>query len=145
MEQKKTSRTFQFGNVAVWKSEFRGTLSAPGHPNVEVGNPLVFKGSGDVWCTEDLLIGVLNACLMLTLLHQMRRRKLEALAYESSAQGMLEHRDGKHRALSLKSGHDMEAAREAIKDTVDSCMISNSILATVQVDPQFDAPLRPAQ
>ena len=47
--------------------------------------------------------------------------------------------------ISLKSGHDMEAAREAIKDTVESCMISNSILATVQVDPQFDVPLKPAQ
>jgi len=106
-----------------------------------------------VWCPEDLLIGALNACLMLTFLHQMQRRKLEVLAYESSAQGMLEHRDGKHRVtritvqprISLKYGQDIEAAREAIKDTVDSCMISNSILASVQVDPQFDAPLKPAQ
>jgi len=153
MEQKKTSRTFQFGNVVVWKSEFRGTLSASGHPNVEVGNPPVFKGTPDVWCPEDLLIGALNACLMLTFLYQMQRRQLEVLAYESSARGTLEHRDGKHRVtrivvqprVSLKSGHDMEAAREAINDTVDSCMISNSILAKVQVDPQFDAPLRPAQ
>jgi hypothetical protein len=62
MGEKMTYRTFRFGNVAVWKSEFRGTLSAPGHPNVEVGNPLVFKGSGEVWCTDDLLIRVLNAC-----------------------------------------------------------------------------------
>lgn len=75
------------------------------------------------------------------------------LAYESSAQGTLEHRDGKHRVtrivvqprISLKSGHDMEAEREAIKDTIESRMISNSILATVQVDPQFDVPLKPAQ
>jgi len=153
MEQKKTSRTFQFVNVVVWKSEFRGTLSASGHPNVEVGKPPVFKGTPDVWCPEDLLIGALNACLMLTFLYQMQRRQLEVLAYESSARGTLEHRDGKHRVtrivvqprVSLKSGHDMEAAREAINDTVDSCMISNSILAKVQVDPQFDAPLRPAQ
>jgi hypothetical protein len=29
MGEKKTYSTFQFGNVAVWKSEFRGTLSAP--------------------------------------------------------------------------------------------------------------------
>ena len=63
MGQKKTYRTFQFGNV-VWKSAFRGTLSASGHPNVEVGNPPVFKGTPDVWCPEDLLIGALNACLV---------------------------------------------------------------------------------
>ena len=47
--------------------------------------------------------------------------------------------------ISLKDDDDMGAAREAIKDTVDSCMISNSILASVQVDPQLDAPLKPAQ
>jgi organic hydroperoxide reductase OsmC/OhrA len=153
MEQKKSYRKFEFGNVVAWKSEFRGTLTASGHPSVEVGNPPVFKGTPDVWCPEDLLIGGLNACLMLTFLYQMQRRKLEVLAYESSAQGTLEHRDGKHRVtrivvyprISLKSGNDMAAAREAIKDTVDSCMISNSILATVQVDPQFDLPLKAAQ
>lgn len=153
MEQKKSYRKFEFGNVVAWKSEFRGTLSASGHANVAVGNPPAFKGTPDVWCPEDLLIGALNACLMLTFLYQMQRRKLEVLAYESSAQGTLERRDGKHCVtrivvhprISLKSGNDMVAAREAIKDTVDSCMISNSILATVQVDPQFDLPLEPAQ
>ena len=128
MEQKKTYRTFEFENVVAWQSKFRGTLSASGHQDVEVGNPPVFKGTPDVWCPEDLLIGALNACLMLTFLYQMQRRQLEVLAYESRAQGTLEHRDGKHRVtrivvqphISLKSSDDMEAAREAIKDTVDS-------------------------
>ena len=154
MGQKKTYRTFQFDNVVAWKSEFRGTLSASEHSNIEVGTPPpVFKGTPDVWCPEDLLIGALNACLMLTFLYEMQRRKLEVLAYESSAQGTLERRDGKHCVtrivvhprISLKYGNDIVAAHEAIKDTVDSCMISNSILATVQVDPQFDVPLNPAQ
>ena len=87
MRQEKTYRTFQFENVVAWESEFRGTLSASEHPNVEVGNPPVFKGTPDVWCPEDMLIGALDACLMLTFLYQMQRRKLEVLAYESSAQG----------------------------------------------------------
>lgn len=86
-------------------------------------------------------------------LYQMQRRQLEVVAYESSAQGTLEHRDGKHRVtrilvqprISLKSGDDVEAAREAIKDTVDACMISNSILAAVLVDPQFNTLLKPAR
>ncbi len=101
MEQKRAYRTFQFGNVVVWKYEFRGTLSASEHPTVEIGNPPAFKGTADVWCPEDLLIGALNACLMLTFLYQMRRRQLEVLAYESSAQGTLEHRDGKHRVTRI--------------------------------------------
>jgi organic hydroperoxide reductase OsmC/OhrA len=153
MEQKKTYRTFQFGNIVAWNSKFRGNIVRFRAPDRRSRAPPVFKGSGDVWCPEDLLIGALNACLMLTFLYQMQRRKLEVLAYESSAQGTLEHREGKHRVtlivvqprISLKSGHDMEAARDAIKYTVDSCMISNSILATVEVDPQFEAPSKPAQ
>ena len=35
MKQKNTYRTFQFENVVAWESEFRGTLSASEHPNVE--------------------------------------------------------------------------------------------------------------
>ena len=120
MEQKKTYRTFQFGNV-VWKSAFRGTLSASGHPNVEIGTPRYSR--------ELLTCGVpktvdwsVERLLMLTFLYQMQRRQLEVVAYESSAQGTLEHHDGKHRVtrilvqprISLTSGDDVEAAREAI-------------------------------
>jgi hypothetical protein len=36
--------------------------------------------------------------------------------------------------ISLKSENDLEAAREAIKDAAESCMISNSILATGTAD-----------
>ena len=128
MKQKNTYRTFSSRMLSLGSPSFEEHCSASGHPNVEVGNPPVFKGTPDVWCPEDMLIGALNACLMLTFLYQMQHRKLEVLAYESSAQGTLEHSDGKHRVtrivvqprISLKSGDDMEAAREAIKDTVDS-------------------------
>jgi len=151
MEQKKQLkqyRTFHFENSVAWKSAFRGTLSASEHPTVEIGNPPAFKGTSDVWCPEDLLIGALNACLMLTFLYEVQLRKLAIVEYESSAQGTLEHKDGKYRVtriavqprISLKSENDLEAARDAIKDAAESCMISNSILATVQLDPQFNAP-----
>ena len=75
MEQKKTYRTFQFENTVAWKSEFKGTLSASGHPTIDIGNPPAFKVTPDVWCPEDLLMGALNACLMLTFLYQMQLRK----------------------------------------------------------------------
>ena len=123
-------------------------MSASGHSTIEIGNPPAFKGTPDVYCPEDLLIGALNACLMLTFLYQMQLRKLAVVDYESSAQGTLEHKDGKYRVtriavqprISLKSENDLEAVRQAIRDAAESCMISNSILATVQLDPQFNAP-----
>jgi organic hydroperoxide reductase OsmC/OhrA len=120
-------------------------LSALGHPAVGIGNPPVFKRTPDVWCPEDLLIGALNACLMLTFLYQMQCRKLEVVAYESSAQGTLEHSDGRHRVtrimvqprISLRSEKDIAAAREAMSDTAELCMITSSIVAAVQLDPRF--------
>jgi hypothetical protein len=69
MEQKKTYRAFQFGNVVAWNSELQGQLSDSGHLNVEVDTP-VFKGTTDV--CADLLIGALNPCPMLTFLYQMQ-------------------------------------------------------------------------
>ncbi len=104
-----------------------------------------FKGDPDVWCPEDLLIGALNTCLMLTLLSVSRRRGLKVVAYESSAQGTLEHSDGKYRVtrvevspiLVLSAGVDFAAAREAMQETLESCIITNSIRATVEVTPQF--------
>ncbi len=152
MEQKKTHRTFEFENVVAWQSKFRGTLSASGHALIEIGNPPAFKGTPDVWGPEDLLIGALNACLMLTFLYQMQLRKLEVVAYESSAQGTLEHSDGKYRVtriavrprISLKSENDIEAARDALRQTAESCMISNSILAKVHLEPQLNSLSSPA-
>ncbi len=86
-QQKKTYRTFHFDNTVVWNSAFSGMLSTPGHPPVAIGNPPAFKGTPDVWCPEDLLIGALNACLMLSILYQMQLRKIEIVGYESTAQG----------------------------------------------------------
>jgi hypothetical protein len=46
-------------------------------------------------------MGALNACLMLTFLYQTQLRKLEVLAYESSARDTLEQRDGKYRVTQI--------------------------------------------
>lgn len=103
MEQKKAYRTFQFENVVAWKSEFRGTLSASGHPNVEVGNPPVFKGTPGRVVPRRFVDWSVECCLMLTFLYQTQRRHLEVVAYESGGQGTLEHSDGKYqRHLLLK-------------------------------------------
>jgi hypothetical protein len=89
----------------------------------------------------------------LTFLYQMQHRKRKVVAYESSAQRKLEHSDGKHRVTrivvrplaSLRSEKDIATAREAIKDTAELCMISNSILTAVQLDPRFEVSLASAK
>lgn len=145
MEPQRRYPTYQFRNAIVWKSDHRGLLSAERHPSVEVGSPPEFKGTPDVWCPEDLLIGALNTCLMLTFLSVAQRREIEVLAYEAKAEGTVERSEGKFRVtrvkvqprVTLKPGVNVEAAREAMKQTKETCFITNSILATVDLQPEF--------
>ena len=145
MEQKTTYRTFQFHNHVAWKSDRRGVMSASQHPSLEVGSPPEFKGTPDVWCPEDLLIGALNTCLMLTFLALARRKNLEVTAYESTAHGTVENSSGKFRVtrvvvqprVTLKDEASAAAARTVAKETKEACMVTNSIVATVELVPEF--------
>lgn len=120
-------------------------MSASQHPSVEIGSPPEFKGTPDVWCPEDLLVGAVNSCLMLTFLSLAQHKKLEVIAYESIAQGTLEHRDGKYRVtrvtvqprVTLNSDADGEVARGVMQETKEACMITNSIIGTVDIEPEF--------
>lgn len=120
-------------------------MSASQHPSLEVGSPPEFKGTPDVWCPEDLLIGALNTCLMLTFLALARRKNLEVMAYESTAHGTVENSSGKFRVtrvivqprVTLNGEAAAETAGSVIKETKEACMVTNSILATVDLVPEF--------
>ena len=145
MEQKPTYRTFQFNNHVAWKSDRRGIMSASQHRSLEVGAPPEFKGTPDVWCPEDLLIGALNTCLMLTFLALARRKNVEVMAYESTAHGMVENSSGKFRVthvvvqprVTLKDEAAAATASGVAKETKEACMVTNSIMATVDLVPEF--------
>lgn len=145
VEEKKTYRTLEFEGTVVWKSVRRGLLSAAEHPIVEVGSPPAFKGDPDVWCPEDLLIGGLNTCLMLTFLAIAQRHEMRVLRYESSAHGTLEHSEGKYRVTKVKvqpvvsvaEGANLAIAPEVVQETIASCIITNSISAAVEFTPEF--------
>jgi organic hydroperoxide reductase OsmC/OhrA len=88
-------------------------LSAVGRPNIVVGSPPEFKGEPDVWAPEELLVGSLNTCMMLTFLTLAQAR---GLTPESEAEGLLENVEGKHHItevtvrprVTLKSDAELE-------------------------------------
>src|SRR2546425_3642932 len=87
MEPKKAFKSFRYKNALVWKSARRGMVSALGKPSLEVGSPPEFRGEPGIWTPEDLLVGALNSCLMLTFLALAQSRseehtsELQSLAY----------------------------------------------------------------
>ncbi|MGH9431499.1 MAG: OsmC family protein [Terriglobia bacterium] len=145
MEPKKTYKIYHFKNAIALKTARRGIMTNEGHPPVEIGSPPEFQGTADVWCPEELLIGAVNTCLMLTFLSYAKHRCLEISTYESSAEGMVENVDGKYRVtritvqpcVSLNQESDIPLAQELFKGAKEGCFISNSVTATVDLSPQF--------
>jgi organic hydroperoxide reductase OsmC/OhrA len=145
MVTKKAYKSFRYRNSLAWSTGRRGRMSAPGKPEMDVGSPPEFKGELGVWAPEELLVGALNTCLMLTFVSFAQNKGLQFVAYESAAEGLLENVDGKYRiaevsvqpSLALKSQADLEVARAIMDDVEENCFISNSIVAKVKLAPQF--------
>jgi len=146
METKKVYKSFRYKADVVWKSPHRGALSAAGKPELPVGSPPEFRGYIDNWSPEDLLVGSLNTCLMLTFFALAQSKGVAPVAYQSSAEGLLENVEGKYRitqvtvspSVALKSEADLNIARELMQEKVEpNCFITNSICAKVKLVPQF--------
>jgi organic hydroperoxide reductase OsmC/OhrA len=144
VEAKKASKSFRYKNTLVWNSVRRGKTSAPGKPEIDVGSPIEFKGEPGIWSPEELLVGALNARLMLTFVSLAQSKGLRFVAYESTAEGLPEN-VGKYRitevsvqpSVVLKSQADLEAARTIMAEVEENCFISNSIRAQVKLAPRF--------
>jgi organic hydroperoxide reductase OsmC/OhrA len=145
VEAKKAYKSFRYNNSLVWNNGRRGRASAPGKPEMDVGSPPEFKGEPGLWSPEELLVGALNACLMLTFVALAQGKGVKFAAYESAAEGLLENVDGKYRitevsvlpSVVLPSQADLEAARTIMNEVEKNCFISNSITAKVKLVPQF--------
>jgi organic hydroperoxide reductase OsmC/OhrA len=145
VEAKRGYKTFRYRAHTAWSSARRGTLSASGRSNVVVGSPPEFKGDRDVWAPEELLVGSVNTCMMLTFLTIAQAKGLIPLGYESEAEGLLENVEGKYRItqvtvrprVSLNTQAELERAREIMEGVEAQCFISNSIKSKVTLAAEF--------
>src|SRR5260370_39755457 len=127
-------------------------LSAAGRPNIIVGSPPEFKGEPGVWAPEELLVGPLKTCMMLTFLTLAQARGLTPVGYESEAEGLLENVEGKYHIteatvrprVPLKREAELEPARKTMESVEAHCFIANSINARVTLTAEFVvAPRKP--
>jgi peroxiredoxin-like protein len=145
METKTAYKSFRYKASTAWSSARRGTLSSSGTPNIDVGSPPEFKGEPDVWAPEELLLGSVNTCMMLTFLALAQAKGLTPERYESEAEGLLENIEGKYRItevmvrphVSLKDRAELERAREIMESVEAQCFISNSIKSKVSLAAEF--------
>jgi organic hydroperoxide reductase OsmC/OhrA len=145
VETKRPYKSFRYKANTAWSSARRGTLSASGKPNIVVGSPPEFKGEPDIWAPEELLVGSVNTCMMLTFLTLAQAKGLTPVRYESEAEGLLENVEGKYRItevmvrprVSLKDKAELEPAREIMETVEAQCFISNSIKSKISLTAEF--------
>jgi peroxiredoxin-like protein len=138
-------KSFRYKAKTTWISARRGSLSAVEKSNIVVGSPPEFKGDPDVWTPEELLVGSLNTCIMLTFLSLAQARGLTLAAYESEAEGLLENLEGKFRItevtvrphVTVNQEAELERARELMERAEGECFISNSIKSKVKIIAEF--------
>src|SRR3981189_1706985 len=145
METKTAYKSFRYKANTAWNSARRGTLSASGKPNINVGSPPEFKGEPDIWAPEELLVGSVNTCMMLTFLTLAQAKSLVPVGYESEAEGLLENVEGTYRItevavrprVTLNGTAELERAREIMESVEALCFISNSITSKVTLTAEF--------
>ena len=145
MESKRAYKSFRYKAKTDWTSARRGTLSASGKSHIVVGSPPEFKGQPDIWAPEELLVGSVNTCLMLTFLTLAQAKGLVPLGYQSEAEGLLENIEGKYRItevtvrprVTLNGTAELGRAREIMESVEAECFISNSIKSKVTLTAEF--------
>jgi peroxiredoxin-like protein len=141
MEQK--SKMYMYQTTVKWTEQRKGVMSCVGKPEVQVATPPEFKGHEGIWSPEDLFVASANVCLMTTFLAMAERAGLAFSSYESTAEGRLELVEGKFQfttitirpSITLKAGGDVVQAKELIEKAERNCLISNSMKATMRLEP----------
>lgn len=144
-EPKIKTKQFIYRNSLRWQSERRGLLLSLGKPDIKIATPPEFKGHPGIWTPEDLFIASVNTCIMTTFLHYAQKQGLELLGYESDAEGSLEKLEDKFMfskiivkpKILVNSNSEVEKAKDLIKLSEKSCLISNSIKSKVEVIPEI--------
>jgi organic hydroperoxide reductase OsmC/OhrA len=142
---KRAYKSLHYRAKTTWNVARRGTLSSAEKPNIVVGSPPEFKGELDIWAPEELLVGALNTCMMLTFLTLAQAQGLIPLGYESEAEGLLENVEGKYHItevavrphVTLKSEAELGPARKIMESVEAHCFIANSICAKVTLTPEL--------
>ncbi|MDC8450145.1 MAG: OsmC family protein [Nitrospira sp.] len=137
------SKVYLYQTAVKWTEQRKGVISCAGKPDVQVATPPEFKGHEGMWSPEDLFVASANVCLMTTFLAVAERAGLAFTAYESTAEGRLELVEGKFQftaitirpTITLKSDADTANAKELIEKAEQNCLISNSMKATVALEP----------
>jgi peroxiredoxin-like protein len=135
-------RVFTYHTTSEWMGRRNGRFAVAGKESFVFSSPPEFKGEDGFLSPEELFVGSVEMCLMLTFAALAEKQKLPIEAYSSEATGTLEHANGELRfthilvkpTIIVLSADAAPRVLQTLQLAHRSCMIANSIQAEVKVE-----------
>jgi organic hydroperoxide reductase OsmC/OhrA len=145
MEAKRDDQIFHYNVRTAWRSARQGVLAVEAKPDIVVGSPPEWGGTLDNWAPEELLVGSVNSCIMLTFLTLSKARGVDLVGYDSDAEGLLEKVGGVYQMTKITvrprvvvASEEQRAPALRAMDHVEAhCFMSQSVKATVTLIPEI--------
>jgi organic hydroperoxide reductase OsmC/OhrA len=141
-----SSPVYFYDTTVQWKGQRRASLRAPGLPELNVSTPPEFKGETGLWTPEHLFVAAAEVCLMATFIGIAEISRLPVAAYRSEARGRLEKVEGQGLrftevviapTVELDKLEDLPLAERVMAKAGKGCLVANSMLTRIRVEPQF--------
>jgi organic hydroperoxide reductase OsmC/OhrA len=143
--------THHFAGTLSWRAGGSGvetgnhSMTFEGRPPLELSGAPGYRGDPSRLSPEDLFVGALASCQMLSFLAFAARAGITVLAYEDRTIGTLAMADKKMRMtevvlrprITVAPGSDLEKVRQLVDSGHEACFIANSVSSTVTVEPDI--------
>lgn len=135
-------KSFSYSTALAWTGGRIGILSSESKPLIQVSSPPEFKGQAGNWTPEDLFVGTVEMCQMLTFLALAQKQHLPLVSYKSTAQGALEFVDGTYRfthivitpSVVVEAPATEIETQALLREAHKRCLIANSIRASIEIN-----------
>jgi organic hydroperoxide reductase OsmC/OhrA len=127
----------------------RARLEAPPRPPLTGGPPPEFDGDATAWSAEHLLLSSIGMCVLTTFEAMAARAHLTLLAWEARIGCNVDRSDAGLRFTKFTVEIDMEVtdvarAQTVLDETRKLCLVSNALVAPVEVQAKIREPIRKA-
>jgi len=137
-------KQFAYNTAVRWTGEKVVVLSSVNKSDLTVSSPPEFMGTPGLWTPEEMFVGALETCQLLTFLALAKRRNISIVAYSSTASGDLQFVEGDFRFTKVVISpvivvKDSVAGEEVVTLAHQAhrhCLVANSATTVVEVRPR---------
>ena len=124
----------------------QATAHGAGLPDLPTAPPVEFDGPGDVWSPEQLLLGAVGACFVLTFRAVARASRIEFTTIGVGVEGVVDRTNGSARfteivlrpRVALPAGVDTARVRWVLEKAQRGCLVSASLAIPVRLEPELE-------